>query len=473
MMRAMRTILAITGAAFCMLSCLRTPNPNAPRFELGNAGESVYQITLYSYAELSAMFPSASYGALPSTYVSTAGNDSAAGTIGAPLRSIAAAVGKLGTNGGIIRVRAGTYYEYITVTVGGSDKAHPVVLYSEDGPLAAKIDAGGRYACIETTKNYVVIDGFELMNTSKYGVGVYSGENMTGNVPEAQATGKYCVVRNCKIHDIGIGNANCDAVKGAGNRYYLIENNDISRVGGDVGVDCVASYHVIIRSNTIYDCEKGAGYCKGGSANVYWVANTIRSSGQYGIMLGGWTSLSSVFRGTDPETIPEGYHQMVFNNVFIDCRTTAVMVTGGEDVYICNNTFFNCNDTGTASLIYVNDDGVIYKKSSRITVLNNIAYNDSTKPFIRIYGSVNGAAYDITHAYNYFFCGTAVNWGNGYAPGTAESATAVSFVNAAAGNFQLNPGAGVNDGTNISWITFDRAGTVRPNGIFDRGSYEQ
>ena len=118
-------------------------------------------------------------------YVSPTGSDSAAGTTAAPLKTIGAAVDRMGPGVEVV-VRAGTYAESLTVSKSGSAAAW-AVLRAEPGAI---IDTPRK-----TTQtwngirvdgaNYVKISGFEIKNAQGDGISIEGSHHV-------EATGNHC-----------------------------------------------------------------------------------------------------------------------------------------------------------------------------------------------------------------------------------------------------------------------------------------
>ncbi len=457
-------------------SCGLTPNPIYPRHKLANPGSSIYEVPLYSFSELYALFPGTDYSGLSSVYVSSTGDDTSGdGSSGSPFATVSRALQECGP-GSIVRIRAGIYHEALWIAQSGS-QGLPLVLYSQDGPGAARIDGGNAHSVISTTSDHIIIDGLELYNASSFGVGVYSRESLEGNLPDVEAGGNNVVIRNCIIHDVGE-----EGIKGAQNQYYLIEYNEIYNVRLEQGIDCVGTHHVIILSNYLHDNAGGAGYCKGGSANVYWVGNVIEGYDDqlFGIILGGQSSLYVNYPALDPRDIPEGYDQWVYNNVFINCGRMGILISNGERLRIYNNTFFNCNYTRN-ELISVSDErNKNFKPSSDIEIYNNLIKNDSSHPLIRFFYDPNHyPAVTFRHGFNSIDAANPdFQWSYDpeyFSPAPTDLLTVVSFSDSGAWDFSLQPGSGgLDDGTNLSLIVSnDIRGIVRPQGAaMDRGAYE-
>ncbi len=456
-----------------MAACGITPNPASPKHKLANPGDTVYDVPIYSHAELYAKFPGQDYSGLKNLYVSPSGSDEGgAGSQAAPYATIGHAL-SVADAGTVIRIRAGTYIESLDFPRSGTFEK-PIVLYSEDGRGEAKLDGGGFSTAIQSTVDYTIVDGLDVFRGKHFVIGFYSKENETGILPADEVGGKYNVVRNSIVHDAGV-----EGIKGAGIRYLLLENNEIYDVHGEEAFDCVACYHLIVQNNIFRDCAKGAAYAKGGSANVYFIGNTFYNfpTQQYALMLGGWSDLTSIFRGIDPKAAPEAYEQVVYNNVFYGAGRAAIMIVSGEKLKIYNNTFHNTATMKDATIVVVDDGTLDRKPSSEISVVNNLVHNSP--------GSGLGAFYlaydpedelEILHHHNVVTSNNSeFSWGFPDGPGDGDIQGEIIFVDAEAGDFRLeSASAGVDSGVPVDEVSEDKDGVPRPQGQGpDRGAYER
>jgi len=131
--------LASTALLVVICACAPTGDPNY--FPMPMHGRKApWKIRQYEAAELAGFFATTDYGALRSLTVAPDGSDGNDGSAARPLRTIQKALDRA-TAATIIRVKAGIYREHLEIKTLAS-KEGPLVLFSEDGKAAAKIDGG-------------------------------------------------------------------------------------------------------------------------------------------------------------------------------------------------------------------------------------------------------------------------------------------------------------------------------------------
>lgn len=169
-------------------------------------------------------------------YVSTTGDDAAAGTQGAPWRSIEASVGKL-HDGDVLMVGAGTYTEG---NINPGVHATPITIQAET-PRAAVIDAVGHSFGIGSSGSVrgIRLIGLKIIDSSAWGAGI-----------GFYGTGDDVGIDNCEVTACG----NSIFIKGGSalsirNTYVHNNNNGIDL--GIKGVSGIAG--VLIEDCTIAD----------------------------------------------------------------------------------------------------------------------------------------------------------------------------------------------------------------------------
>jgi nitrous oxidase accessory protein NosD len=186
-------------------------------------------------------------------YVSPSGSDTAAGTKGAPFRTIAKAVSVVGP-GEIVRVQAGTYAEKLRIATNakaGTESAK-ITLKGEGSPRIVPV-SGGWYMW-QVQRPHWIIDGFEfdVQNAAQVAV-TFSG------------TTQGAVLRNSELHHgaFGSGVNTADASTGV-----TIENNHIHHFsrGSDDSHGIIinpTSRDVTVRNNVIHDNSGDSVQCIG------------------------------------------------------------------------------------------------------------------------------------------------------------------------------------------------------------------
>jgi hypothetical protein len=189
---------------------------------------------------LSCLFASAySWGA--TNYVATTGNDTNAGTLGAPWRTVQKAANTLAP-GDTVLVRGGVYSERVTVNISGSAGAGYVTFRSYPGETAV-LDGTG--VAVPSTDNglflivdraYISIQGFELRNYKT---------NSSSRVPAGIFVSGAC-------HHISV----------ISNAVHNIENNSASGNGFGIAFYGTSSSqpisNVVVLGNEVYSLKTGS-----------------------------------------------------------------------------------------------------------------------------------------------------------------------------------------------------------------------
>jgi uncharacterized protein DUF1565 len=143
-------------------------------------------------------------------YVSTSGNDTNAGTLAAPWRTIQHAASTVHA-GDTVQVRAGTYNEIVTMQTSGNSTAGYVTFqnYPGEAPIVdgTGLVAGGQTGLfsLEGTFSYIIIQGFEIRNFSS---------STRGKVPvgiDFEGAGSNIEILNNHIHNIVQTLGSCNA----------------------------------------------------------------------------------------------------------------------------------------------------------------------------------------------------------------------------------------------------------------------
>jgi len=143
-------------------------------------------------------------------YVSTSGNDTNAGTLAAPWRTIQHAASTVHA-GDTVQVRAGTYNEIVTMQTSGNSTAGYVTFqnYPGEAPIVdgTGLVAGGQTGLfsLEGTFSYIIIQGFEIRNFSS---------STRGKVPvgiDFERAGSNIEILNNHIHNIVQTLGSCNA----------------------------------------------------------------------------------------------------------------------------------------------------------------------------------------------------------------------------------------------------------------------
>jgi len=220
-------------------------------------------------------------------YVSTAGNDTNAGMLAAPWRTIQHAANSVHA-GDTVQVEGGTYNEIVTLTTSGNATQGYITFtnYPGQSPIVdgTGLVAGGQTGLfsLEGTFNYIVIQGFEIRNFSsstrgKVPVGIDfegAGSNIeilnnhihnivqtlgSCNAANALAIALYGTQAPASINNVTLRGNEIDHnttgcsenVSFDGNVQYFVEANNLVHDGDNIGLDNIGFEGV--SPNSAYD----------------------------------------------------------------------------------------------------------------------------------------------------------------------------------------------------------------------------
>lgn len=357
------------------------------------------------------------------------------------------------------------------------------MLYSEDGPGAAILDGEAvNNALIKLVGKYNVVDGFEILNSTGYGIQI--GKDKEGD--EVTDRDSYSVIRNVKIHDVGR-----DIIKSGNINFQLVEGCEIydctNTVQWDNAIDGVAVYYTLCRRNYIHDISPGfAAYFKSGSHNNIWTENLFKDIGDPAedaiggaIQLGGSGSFS--WRDDEWYDYPSGHAQYVYNNIFINCAGAAVTFTNCWSSKVYNNSMLNCGYASIGSevtpvkaLFRIRVTSSSNQASQDLEIFNNVAVNEAGFEIEKYFvdQGVPNTLGKILHGSNTIYNnGVNLDWNfpDGVLNGDVEEF--FQYIN---DSLQVDIGSSVvNTGESNSLVLVDYLGVARPIGIIDRGAYEE
>lgn len=270
-------------------------------------------------------------------YYSPTGNDTAAGTITAPRKTLVHAAANMRAGDTAIFLD-GTYNETESVSFRTAGTASQRIVFKSQNKHGAKIvfqsdgDTGSA-AHWSISAPYITVDGFDLRPTVK------GSKSSEVTLRAWGPGGNNAIFRNNLIRDSWIGiKINADNV--------LVEGNIInSGAGGtDSGVDVYGSLNSIFRNNE-FVMNSGIGlYTKGGTRNAQVYNNTVRITGAafIGLACGGWADGTT---GVFDRMGWEAYNSAFFNNVIVVNAGAALQVgmniVGGNACGLFNNVVVN------------------------------------------------------------------------------------------------------------------------------------
>lgn len=376
--------------------------------------------------------------------------DSNPGTEALPWKTLYRAGDPLGTEivaGDTVLVKAATY----VVSTGGN-WSRPAIIPVNSGqpgkPITFKAYPGhtvildvqnvlANPAIGSVSRDYIVIDGFTIINAGDKGVVVTAGG----------ARVKGVVIRNNTISGLWRSDHdNTDAIRIQNASYTEVRNNRIYDVHNGkathnaAGIKLYQTDHTLVENNEIYDVEAGIYDKQQGEFNTFR-RNLIHHCGDVGIEIS-WDG-----------TGPDGRDDQIYENIIYNCRVgVRVMATSGGRVYntsIYNNVFAYYSDTGlhTPSLDYY----------SNTRFWNNIFYRTGASGRGDFFTYDNPPAHIALANYNLFVTGPRILVGVYDSNETTYSSLAAwqsasgrdmdslvadpLFVNAAANNFRLQVGS--------------------------------
>jgi len=204
---------------------------------------------LRAVAFASVVFVSSAHAA--TYYVSTTGNDTAAGAIDTPLHTITRAA-QLAKPGDVVNVRGGVYSEKVTISSIGTATA-PIVFQAMSGESAVldgtALAAGTPIVNLVNTA-FVDFSGFEIRNSPHAGISMWYAKNtrvLNNNIHDTTRNGIYAGGDN-------IGDTSDVTISGNTIHNTVLENQYHTMNGGWAGALVVArTNRATITGNRIYD----------------------------------------------------------------------------------------------------------------------------------------------------------------------------------------------------------------------------
>ncbi|MBL7978152.1 MAG: right-handed parallel beta-helix repeat-containing protein [Bacteroidetes Order II. Incertae sedis bacterium] len=267
-------------------------------------------------------------------FVSPSGNDGAAGTSVAPLRTLTAAWNRIPTStpltmGYRIQLLPGTYPEaslpnYMEKKYG--TYAFPVIIQAAQGRGTVTLQGDlNVFDC-----RYLYLMDLQII------------PNPSGDVLHFEQI-QYGLIRNNFFQSASNGSrAAHETVKINQSQYIYIEDNDISGAD-DNAIDLVAVQYGHIFRNKIHNAQDWCLYLKGGSAQFTVEANEVYNCGTGGITAGQGTGFEFM---VSPWLHYEAYDIKIINNIIHDTEGAGLGVNGGYNILMAHNTAYR---TGSRS----------------------------------------------------------------------------------------------------------------------------
>jgi parallel beta-helix repeat protein len=461
-------------------------------------------------------------------YVSTTGNDSNAGTLNTPFRSVQKGINTLNP-GDICIIRGGTYNEAIVLGRSGTSTA-PITIMNYTGETVTISSGTSRALRIGSgNKHYYTIDGLRFISThtvfDQWGADytldfrdtVWGGDtdpNVGNNgfiLRNCYIEGAICIyghynlVENCELNGKSLwGNGIWERSAASHDNIYkkntiysytirgvwsmqnttavLIEGNTVHDIG-DQGIDCDGAthpvYNSIVRGNTVYTAKK-VGISMENAFNSIVEKNIVYNSSGVGI--------SYINYGTeysDAEYRTTNTNGLIRNNLVYNSLQSGIILFASSGNKIYNNTVYKTmNPGGFWGGIALTQTGGYY--SSNTDIKNNILvdnapyaiYIESPSSGLPNVALNNNLYYNSANTVTHFLQNIGTLSLAQYQNKTGQDLNSIfkspGFVNPTANDFHLSgTSPAVNTGTTLIAVSDDLESVSRPKGAeYDIGAYE-
>jgi hypothetical protein len=458
------------------------------------------------------LFPS--LGLSATYYVSNAGDDSNAGTQGAPWATISK-VNMTGLAPGdqVLFQRGGIFRDTLQPTISGVE-GKPITYGAYGTGNRPLIDATGLYYGI-------VFSGLSYLSFADLEV---RGSLTDGFATMGDGTGKGCnniIVQRCRFAKNAKAGMNISDWRGypMTNRNWTIEDNDISDNPGMGMLASSLANSLIKRNIASRNCQDGTcgemcNWCAGiRITNVGSIGNVVESNQTSGNTGGAgiWIDFNGsgeVVRYNESDKNDVGYYFEItsgviaygnvgWNNTLAGCYIGGRQGTPPENGPAIGNLFYNNTlyYNGQFGLIVQDDDGIAGNCHDNV-IVNNIVVGTTNGPNLRVGGGAETEKNIIDH--NAFGSESAnmfeIGWGayrstyasleQWYGKSTNPIKSTPTFTNAASRDLSLKPGSpGIDAGLDLG-VPYNMglsATSVWPSGVvltgrgaaWDIGAYER
>jgi len=289
-------------------------------------------------------------------YVAVDGNDSNAGDILHPFKTIQKAA-KLANAGYTVFIRGGTYNE--KVIVGNSGTASAPITFSNFKGESVVIDGKG----IDTSgsaifncngMSYITVQGIKVINADAVGIGYSAGSS-------------YITVKNCSTYNTvngGIAFYDCSHITII---YNTVENASTGNSDEALFVE-ITSYFEIAYNQVLNSGREGIDVVDGSSHGTVHHNTVVGSSinnpaeGRCGLYIDGYSKAQ-----TDIKVYSNIVHDCA-NGIFIACEAGGAL----DNVKVYDNLCYNNSEWGLA--LSIND--ATYGTISNVYYNNNITYDN-------------------------------------------------------------------------------------------------
>lgn len=341
-------------------------------------------------------------------YVATNGSDTAAGTLAAPLATLAKAVERA-MAGDTIVMRGGSY----TIKQSVKIEKPNITVQSYENEVA-KLAGSNTNTGLEV----IIRIDIDAHNTKLVNLDISGGYYYTVKSESSVDWGianehgpSYLTISGCKLHDSG-----ADVIKLTPKTdYSIIENCEIYNSGrtnpdNAEGIDAVQANYAICRNNYIHDITTNGIYYKGGSLKTLIEGNRVTRTGHSGILLGQhsdeiwfdlkvnpkyYESVDGIVRNNvvwDTEGCGVGswaaLRPQIYNNTLVNVAKSIFcgLLVQGQELYIPNLTMIPSTDvTMHHNIVVVNSDRPVFEVRERgltgfLKTDNNLFYQGGKAP---------------------------------------------------------------------------------------------
>lgn len=416
-----------------------------------------------------------------SYYVAKNGSDANPGSETRPFQTIGRAIKAAGPGSEVV-VRGGLYRELVTIWSKRGSRAKPLIVraYPGDHPI---IDGQGlkpKNALVEIGESqWVTFDGFEVRNSSRAGILLWSVKNSTirrNTIHDCMKGGihasgdhwgdtAYVVIDRNVIHHTVLENRSRRASQWSQalgieqSQHVAITSNWVYKNFGE-GVDYIGSDHGTIRRNRVWDNFSTNVYLDNAQTTTV-DANLIYSSSDKvfyrdGSPATGIMAANERYRRQNPLT-----DLVITNNIVLWTRAAfyyrnAEYGRGLHRTIIANNTFYSA----TWALVVIDGAMLSLHLHDTTTVANNIFYQRRNLPY------TEGTSRGITYRNNLWFGGAAGSRVRSDDDVDGDPKL-VSAGGGKAEQYMLQPGSpAIDRGAPLSVVTrdyFEKARTARPD----------
>jgi len=335
-------------------------------------------------------------------FVATNGNDSNAGTIGAPFATLSAAF--YYNNGGVLTrraqpgdtvyVRAGTYATMMNINgdgycsvhftdhslVGGAPGA-PITVRPYDGDFTAVFTA-----CVRLVRcKYIVLNGLDMSAVDANPASTAHPLSITGGCDEWTDPNKrshHIEITNCKVHDP----QQRGQLKVQQSDYIDIHDSELYNYLG-CGFDCVWVNNCTFHRNYVHNIFTG-GFVKGGSLYNTFADNAYIDQADPGgdANLSAWGFLPgncTLQSASSPDYHHQSGYTVIRNNIVRGAKRGATETAGCDYAYVYNNLFVDCADPNISTC---------YSYVTALAITGNTCFD----PVTYYYYVFNNMFYDTT-----------------------------------------------------------------------------